>query len=45
MIFQLTVEFTYVVRASPAGASPEDYFFQESVTRSSPTDMTLVIRE
>lgn len=45
MIIQLTVEFTYVVRATPAGASPADYFFQESVTRSSPTDMTLVIRE
>lgn len=45
MIIQLTVEFTYVIRATAPGAPLDDYFFQESVTRTSPTDMTLVIRE
>lgn len=45
MIIQLTVEFNYEVRATYVGASPEDYFFQESVTRSSPTDITLVIKD
>lgn len=44
MIIQLTVEFTYVVRATTPGAPLDDYFFQESVTRTSPTDVTLIIR-
>lgn len=43
MVIQLTVEATYVVRATAPGAALEDYFFQESITRLSPSDYLLVI--
>lgn len=45
MKIELTVEFTYVVRANYPGSSLEDYFFQESITRSSATDMLLLIND
>lgn len=45
MIFELTVEFTYVVRATYPGTSLEEYFFQESITRASATDFLLVIND
>ncbi|MCM4158548.1 hypothetical protein FHG64_13255 [Antarcticibacterium flavum] len=44
MVIQLTVEYTYVVRAVNVGESQENYFFQESITRLSPADLTLMIR-
>lgn len=45
MKIELTVEFTYVVRANYPGSGLEDYFFQESITRSSPTDFFLEIND
>lgn len=41
----LGVRQTYVVRASFNGEDPEDYFYQQSVFRVSPTDLTLPIEE
>lgn len=45
MIIQLTVESTYVVRATAPGTALEDYFFQETITRHSPSDFLLVIND
>lgn len=43
VIPDLYVRQTYIVRASQLGNSAEDYFYQQSVLRQSPTDLTLTI--
>lgn len=45
MEFQFVIELTYVIRATYPGDALEDYFYEESISRSSPIDMVLSIND